>query len=149
MTSDATADQTQTTPRYRLDKQVGFLLRLANQRHTAIFQQNALRELTPTQFAALMRIAEIGPVSQNQLGRMTAMDVATIKGVVERLRRKGLVRSGPDPIDRRRTRIALSESAEALLDDLRDMGRRITEETLAPLSPTDRRVFLALLARMI
>lgn len=147
--SDAARRETETKPPYRLDEQVGFLLRLANQRHTAIFQQNTLSELTPTQFAALMRIAEIGPVSQNHLGRMTAMDVATIKGVVERLRRKGLIGLSPDPTDRRRTRIALSETAAALLDDLRDMGRRITEETLAPLSSTERRAFLALLARII
>ena len=46
-------------------------------------------EVTTTQFAALAKLAEQGPLSQNQLGRATAMDAATIKGVVGRLVRGG------------------------------------------------------------
>ncbi|MTI02946.1 MarR family winged helix-turn-helix transcriptional regulator, partial [Roseibium sp. RKSG952] len=74
---------------YLLDSQVGYLLRLANQRHASIFQSHTLEGLTPTQFAALVRIAELGKCSQNRLGRLAAMDVATIKGVVDRLKQKG------------------------------------------------------------
>ena len=42
---------------YRLDDQVGYLLRLANQRHTTIFQANTVDGLTPTQFSALVNEA--------------------------------------------------------------------------------------------
>jgi len=42
-------------------------------------------ELTPTQFAALARLRELGDTTQNQLGRLTAMDPATIQGVIQRL----------------------------------------------------------------
>ena len=45
---------------YRLDDQVGYLLRLASQRHTTIFQSLSVEGLTPTQFSALVRIAEQG-----------------------------------------------------------------------------------------
>ena len=71
---------------YRLDDQAGYLLRLASQRHAAIFQSLTLEGLTPTQFSALIRISEQGQCSQNHLGRLAAMDVATIKGVADRLR---------------------------------------------------------------
>jgi len=39
-------------------------------------------DLTPTRFAAMAKLLEHGSLSQNELGRMTAMDIATIKGVV-------------------------------------------------------------------
>ena len=75
---------------YRLDDQIGYVLRRVTQRHLAIFAA-AIPEVTTTQFAVLARLAEIGPQSQNHLGRETAMDAATIKGVVDRLARLGLV----------------------------------------------------------
>jgi cobyrinic acid a,c-diamide synthase len=66
---------------YVLDDQIGFVLRRVTQRHLAIFS-DAIPEVTTTQFAALAKLAELGPLSQNHLGRVTAMDAATIKGVV-------------------------------------------------------------------
>ena len=78
---------------YRVDQQIGFLLRQANQRHVAIFTNRMGDRLTTTQWAALSKLKEIQPTSQNQLGRETAMDVATIKGVVDRLVARDFIRS--------------------------------------------------------
>ena len=63
---------------YELDAQVGYLLRLASQRHAVIFQAQISYGLTPTQFSTLIRVAEKGAVSQNQLGRLAAMDTACL-----------------------------------------------------------------------
>ena len=63
---------------YKLDDQVGFVLRQAQQRHAALFASLMIEGLTPTQWAALSKLAEIGATSQNRLGRLTAMDAATI-----------------------------------------------------------------------
>lgn len=134
--------------RYVLDDQVGYLLRLASQRHAAIFQASSLEGLTPTQFAALVRIGEQGKVSQNHLGRLAAMDVATIKGVVDRMRQKGLTRSEPDPKDKRRTLISLSPEGKALLQRMRKVGHEITEQTLGPLDEADRKAFLEMLRKL-
>lgn len=134
---------------YVLDEQVGYLLRLASQRHAAIFQSRTVEGLTPTQFSALIRLAEHVAVSQNHLGRLTGMDVATIKGVVDRLKAKGLVTLAADPDDRRRTLISLSERAQALVPALKEMGVRITEETLAPLSAVEARTLKRLLEKLI
>lgn len=75
---------------YVLDEQIGFLLRVAMQRHTSIFTGRMVEGLTQTQFAALAKLYEVGPCSQNQLGRLIYLDAATIKGVVDRLGRAGL-----------------------------------------------------------
>lgn len=132
---------------YRLDAQVGFLLRKANQRHLSIFA-GLIPALTPTQFAALAKLCELGPTSQNALGRATAMDVATIKGVVDRLRTKGLVTTLPDPTDRRRLVLAPTQAGAGAYAEARPAAHRITAETLAPLTPAERESFVALLARL-
>lgn len=134
--------------RYRLDDQAGYLLRLASQRHTAIFAALMEHGLTPTQFACLVRLAEVGPTSQNHLGRLTAMDAATVKGVVDRLKARGLVVVAPDAADARRRVIRLSDQARAMLPRLTDCARRITEATLAPLDEAERRTLLALLRKL-
>ena len=135
-------------PPYYLDDQVGYLLRLVSQRHALIFQANTVDGLTPTQFSALVRISEVGSCSQNHLGRMAAMDVATIKGVVDRLRQKGLVTVTPDQTDRRRAVIALSDEGTALVEKMKAAGHRITAETLAPLSAAEQRNLLKILRKM-
>ena len=133
---------------YILDAQVGFLLRLAQQRHTAIFVSRMIEDLTPTQWAALARLKEIGPSSQNLLGRLTAMDAATIKGVIDRLTRRGFTKTKPDPADGRRVLVALTAQGAALYDRVMPIAARITEETLASLSESERTEFLALLSKL-
>ena len=99
---------------YVLDAQVGFVLRQVQQRHTTIFASLMIDNLTPTQWAALSKLAETGPCSQNQLGRLTAMDVATIKGVIDRLTARGLTETSPDPDDGRRLLVSLSRAGHQL-----------------------------------
>ena len=52
-------------PSYILDEQIGFILRQVWQRHAAIFARDIGINLTPTQWAALAKLAETGPCSQN------------------------------------------------------------------------------------
>ena len=133
---------------YRLDDQVGYLLRRVNQRHLAIFAE-VIPEVTTTQLAAMARLAERGPMSQNQLGRATAMDAATIKGVVGRLMARGLMVTVPDPEDRRRLIVDLTPEGRALFDALKARGREASRRTLEPLTPEDRLRLLALLRELV
>ncbi len=133
---------------YRLSEQVGYLLRLASQRHAVVFQNRISQGLTPTQFSTMVRVAEKGTVSQNQLGRLAAMDIATIKGVVDRLRAKGLLQVAADPDDKRRSVISLTAAGGDLMDQLYKDGFRISEETLAPLSQTEQKTLLELLRKI-
>ncbi|MGO9701933.1 MAG: MarR family winged helix-turn-helix transcriptional regulator [Xanthobacteraceae bacterium] len=133
---------------YALEHQVGFMLRLAQQRHTTIFASLMIEELTPTQWAAIAKLREIGPSSQNLLGRLTAMDGATIKGVIDRLSRRGFTSTKPDPADGRRLLVALTGRGEALYERAQSIARHITEKTLAPLNASERAQLLALLAKV-
>src|SRR5436190_21659621 len=89
-------------PGYIRDDQIGVILRQLWQRHATIFAREIGNNLTPTQWAALSKLTETGPCSQNQLGRLTAMDIATIKGVIDRLTATAFTETSPDPEDGRR-----------------------------------------------
>ena len=136
------------TPPYQLDAQVGFLLRQVSQRHTTIFGSLIGEDLTPTQWAALAKLQEKGPSSQNLLGRLTAMDAATIKGVVDRLVKRGLVETRPDPEDGRRLVAVLTLAGEQTVARATPNALAITQETLSPLAPEEQVLFLALLERL-
>lgn len=136
-----------TNPGYVLDDQIGYVLRRVTQRHLALFSE-AIPEVTTTQFAVLARLAELGPLSQNHLGRETAMDAATIKGVVDRLARQGLVETSPDPDDRRRLTVALTTAGEALFRNRCATALEVSARTLDHLSAAERDQLLALLSRL-
>ena len=133
---------------YVLDDQVGFLLRQAQQRHTNIFAALMIEELTPTQWAVLAKLHECGPCSQNLLGRQTAMDAATIKGVIDRLTKRGVTATTADPADGRRLLVASTPEGEAIYARGKPMAERITAATLEPLSLAERVSFVALLRRL-
>ncbi len=134
---------------YVLEEQAGHLLRRAYQRHVAIFQgMIGESQLTPLQFAALVRLRDLSGISQNQLGRLTAMDAATMQGVIKRLVDRGLIERQADPEDRRRLILSLSKAGRALVENVIGNAHRITAETLKPLSSAERRTFLKLLARI-
>lgn len=133
---------------YLLDAQVGFVLRQAQQRHAAIFASLMIEGLTPTQWAVLAKLRECGPCSQNLLGRQTAMDAATIKGVIDRLTKRGFTATTPDPADGRRLLVALTQEGAAVYERGKPMAERITAATLAPLTEAERLTFVALLRRL-
>ncbi len=135
-------------PGYLLDVQVGFLMRVAMQRHTAIFMSRMIEDLTQTQFAALAKLREAGRCSQNQLGRLIYLDGATIKGVVDRLRLRGFVITCNDPNDRRRMDVTLTDKGRDVTEAAVKVAAEITAETLAPLSAEEHRTIGKLLKKL-
>jgi DNA-binding MarR family transcriptional regulator len=134
--------------RYVLDDQIGFVLRQAQQRHTTLFAAEMIEGLTPTQWAALAKLRECGACSQNHLGRLTAMDAATIKGVIDRLTARGFTVARADPADARRLLVDLTGKGAELYDRAVPIARAITENTLEKLESGERATLLALLRRL-
>ena len=132
---------------YRLEDQIGFKLRLANQKHLEVFAR-MLPDVTPTQFAVLAKLAEIGTLSQNHLGRLVGMDAATTKGVVDRLRKKGLAISTPSRTDMRRLEISLTEAGRAYTDRAMRTATEISAVTAQNLTPRELERLLALLDKL-
>ena len=113
--------KTPAEARYTLEEQIGFKLRLANQKHLEIFNRQ-MPDITPTQFAVLAKLRDEICISQNHLGRLVGMDAATTKGVVDRLR---------------------SLTAEAVVT-----AQQISAETVNNLTPREVDRLLALLEKL-
>jgi MarR family transcriptional regulator, lower aerobic nicotinate degradation pathway regulator len=131
---------------YVLERQVGFQLRLAVQRHTAIFVANMV--LTQTQFATIVKLSEVGPCSQNHLARLVALDAATINGVLDRLTKRGYVSATPDLHDARQRVIVVTSLGKSIVERAVKIAKKITEETLTPLSAMERAQLSRLLTKI-
>jgi len=135
--------------RYRLEAQIGFRLRKAHQRASEIFHQVMSEfDVTPMQFAVLVKLDELGAVSQNQLGRHVAMDPATTYGVVGRLIRRQLVEQHASPADARLSMIGLTDAGRAMVASMKQKGPEVSACTLSPLDDHEQRLLLDLLTRI-
>jgi DNA-binding MarR family transcriptional regulator len=76
------------------------------------------------------------------------MDVATIKGVIDRLTARGLTGTSPDPDDGRRLVVSLTRAGQQLAEKAVPNAIAITRETLAPLDAKERETLLALLSKL-
>jgi DNA-binding MarR family transcriptional regulator len=132
---------------YHLQEQIGFVLRKAHQRHVSTFASH-IGDLTPPQFAALAKLYDIGETSQNQLGQLIAMDAATVKGVIDRLKARGLVALSKHEGDKRRLLVSLTSQGRDAVLSLIPKAQTITEETLAPLTAKEAATLLRLLSKI-
>lgn len=133
---------------YVLDSQVGFLMRVAMQRHTSIFMASMVEDLTQTQFAVMAKLYEVGPCSQNHLGRLVYLDAATIKGVVDRLRLRDFITTGSDPTDRRRRAVSLTDKGNKIMKSALRAAAEISVKTLRPLTAEEQRTLTRLLKKI-
>ncbi len=139
-----------TTDPYTFSEQVGHLLRKAYQRHLAIFQQNVGdSQLTSMQFVTLCAVRDGGPSSLTELVKATTVDQATIRGIVERLKARDLITLEPDPQDRRKVIVGLSESGRQRVQETVPHAAQISELTMSNLNPAERVAVLFLLRKMI
>jgi DNA-binding MarR family transcriptional regulator len=122
-------------------EQILALLPVLRQWVTARVQSSgAHRGLSLRQYAALHGIRE-GASSPGELARLWQVTPAVLTGIVDRLESRGLVRREPDPMDRRRLRLALTEDGleasleveRALTNDLSVQLAMLSAEELAEL----------------
>ncbi len=143
-----TASALATRP-YKIEEQVGYLLRRAHQRASAIFQVTiGDPNVTATQYSSMAKLNEYRELSQSHLGRLVGMDKATMQGVVRRLKERGLVDSRPDPGDARRTLLSLTTDGQQTINRLLVNGPAVSRETLKPIAAEDQHRLLELLLRI-
>lgn len=103
---------------YDFAQQVGHLMRHAYQSHVAIFQEVIpdLR-LTGAQFSVLCALRDRGASSLSEICKATAIDQATVRGIIERLESRGLVQTAADVVDRRKVIVELEPEGLSLVDE--------------------------------
>lgn len=134
---------------YALENQIGHLLRRAYQRHTSIFQNTIPDDhLTTVQFAVLVTIHDEGEGSLMHIGRLTAIDHATLRGITSRLKQRGLIRIRINPDDGRERLLSLLPAGEKLVRQYIPAARQISELTLAPLNACEQIAALQVLTKL-
>ncbi|WP_250516109.1 MarR family winged helix-turn-helix transcriptional regulator [Caballeronia sp. INDeC2] len=134
---------------YEVSEQIGHLLRKAYQRHLAIFSQTiGDPQLTAVQFAVLSASMRMGPSSMSDLGKATAIDAATVRGIIERLKGRDLIELKTNPTDRRKTTVELTDAGRQLVEQTTPAAQRVSELTMSDLNEVERVAALMLLRKL-
>ncbi len=93
------------------------------------FSEHAAREhdITPAQHQLLLAIRGAGPDEQpstSDLAEMLQLKLHSAGELIDRARANGLVERAPDPSDRRRSLLVLTDHGRAQLDSLSMLHRR-------------------------
>ena len=140
---------TKDESKYDFTKQIGFLLRRAYQRHTAIFQQTVPEtRLTAAQFVVLLTVRDRGPCEIPAIVAQTAIDDASLRGIIERLKWRKLLNAEHEPGDARKMVVSLTPEGREMLDQTVPFAQEITELTYGDLSAQERATLVALLHKM-
>lgn len=100
-------------------------------------------------YALLAALEEHGPGSQAALGRRTGIDRSDVVATVNDLAERQLLQRAPDPEDRRRNIISMTEAGRRELTQLDRLLAAAQDEFLAPLPAVDRQNLIDLLTRLV
>ncbi|MFB4278680.1 MarR family winged helix-turn-helix transcriptional regulator [Nonomuraea sp. MTCD27] len=100
-------------------------------------------------YRILAALDEFGVASQAELGRRCNMDRSDVVAAINELARQGLVERTPDPGDRRRNMVSLTEAGDRQLGRLDRALDRVQDDLLGPLPAEDRQTLTRLLTRLL
>jgi DNA-binding MarR family transcriptional regulator len=129
-----------------LGYQVNHLARLLAQ---ALAARIAPYGVVPGQFAQLLALFEQDGLTQRELCDRVRIEQATMAKTLQRMQRDGLVRCVPDPDDRRRIRVYLTDQARAIERDLAAAARSVNASATDGLTDAETASYLNLTARLI
>jgi DNA-binding MarR family transcriptional regulator len=95
--------------------------------------------LTGPQVSLIASLVSRGPMTLTDLSRTLGMSHSTASGIVDRLSSRGLLQRNPDPADRRRTRIVVTDRVTRYVSELQGGPAGRLAAALAAASPTQRR----------
>lgn len=125
--------------------------------HDRVMHQLASRHVPPTvlpndltlrQLQLLLAIRERPGVTGQELAGSFGVSTPTISGLVERLAGKELLTRRPDPADRRRVLLSLTEQGRDVLAQMESVRARVRDEVLGRLTVDELEALVALSARI-
>ncbi|NUP19995.1 MAG: MarR family transcriptional regulator [Streptomyces sp.] len=96
----------------------------------------------------LSAVRDLAPVAQADLGRGVRLDPKDLVGILNDLQSAGLVVRAPDPNDRRKNAVSLTDEGARLLKRCEKAAREANDALLAPLTAAERDRFMDLLIRI-
>ncbi|MFB9908516.1 MarR family winged helix-turn-helix transcriptional regulator [Allokutzneria oryzae] len=100
------------------------------------------------QFAVLAAVADTGPAAQREIGDSLGLDPSDLARLMDELLTADLVARERDTADRRRYRVTLTTTGRAALRRAKAVVAKVEQETLAPLTETERKRLHALVGKI-
>ena len=139
------------TKSYDFAQAPGHLIRRAQQIAVALFAQEAagVEDITPVQFSILNALMDQPGVDQVTLAAKVAFDPATFGSVITRLEAKAWVRREADANDRRRKLLFITPDGVRTAQTLKAVVVKVQKKILEPLSATEQKQLVELLAKLV
>jgi DNA-binding MarR family transcriptional regulator len=129
--------------RLKLDKGLGFLVRLLDTRATGLYEQlTGQSDITPRQFGVLLTLHQQGTLTLTELANHIRVDRSTLGEMINRMARRALITKRNNGNDGRSAEVLLTPAGTAVLLKIVAGAARLQTALLAPLPPEDRAHFM-------
>nr|WP_314259922.1 MarR family transcriptional regulator [uncultured Devosia sp.] len=120
------------------EESVGYIIHEVAKAFRRRFEEEVkVYDLTLPQMRALGELVRKGGVSQVSLAGAIDADPMTLKGILDRLEKRGLVQRQQDPSDSRAKVVHVTEAGEALFRTAKSVGVEIQNEAIEGLSEAE------------
>ncbi|MFE6281908.1 MarR family winged helix-turn-helix transcriptional regulator [Streptomyces sp. NPDC057877] len=124
------------------------LARAAARGRTLMADALAAEGLKVWHHVVLLAVRDLAPVAQADLGRRVRLDPKDLVGVLDDLQSAELVVRAPDPHDRRKNAVSLTEQGVRLLERCERAAGEANDALLGPLTEAERERFTGMLVRI-
>lgn len=133
-----------------LTSSVAFLaVRLRNEFRPRLFGRYEEMGLRPTHGAILLCLEADPLLTQKGLVEVLRMDPSDAVRLLDELEQLGFIQRLPDPVDRRRKLLVLTDKGRVHTDKVRDLIAETDDEMLASLDENERRRFTSMLVKVV
>jgi MarR family transcriptional regulator, transcriptional regulator for hemolysin len=128
---------------YDPERSFGFLLHDISRLMRKRFERRARTiGLTRAQWSVLANVARKEGINQTALAEILEIEPITLVRQIDRLEAAGWIERRLDPTDRRVRLLYLTESAQPILERMRELGAATRAETLASLTPSQQEALI-------
>jgi DNA-binding MarR family transcriptional regulator len=129
--------------RLKLDKGLGFLVRLLDTRVNVLYEQlTAQNDITPRQFGVLLTLYQQGTLTLTELARHIRVDRSTLGEMINRMAKRSLISRRNSGSDGRSAEVLLAPAGKTVLLGLVTGAAELQTALLAPLAAEDRAQFM-------
>jgi DNA-binding MarR family transcriptional regulator len=129
--------------RLKLDKGLGFLVRLLDTRVNVLYEQlTAQNDITPRQFGVLLTLYQQGTLTLTELAKHIRVDRSTLGEMINRMAERSLINKRNNGNDRRSAEVSLAPAGRNALLKIVAGAAQLQAALLAPLSAEDRAHFM-------
>jgi DNA-binding MarR family transcriptional regulator len=127
----------------RLDKGLGFLVRLLDTRVHLLYEQlTGQNDITPRQFGVLLTLYQRGTLTLTEIAGHIRVDRSTLGEMINRMVERSLITKRNNGSDRRSAEVLLAPAGKKVLLEIVSGAAELQGALLAPLSAQDRAHFM-------